>query len=201
VFGEDGSGSNLNVQNSWTNEAFAVVVQFEVLRLDTRNRETGIYLQSTAIRSRETAINWSEIALTFKKSSSTLRKWSQTLNKSGQTFNFQPSTLNFPAHRERSSLTGDIAGTRSQTALIETRIGTDNNAPGTPHSQIQKINEIKMTTGLRVNRRPSNTGVTRFASNRWSTKYQAGGRSPCHSVSKVSRPTVASRITPATGPK
>jgi hypothetical protein len=62
VFSEDGSGSNLNVQNSWANEAFAVVVQFEVLRLDTRNRETGIYLQSTAIRSRETAINWSEIA-------------------------------------------------------------------------------------------------------------------------------------------
>jgi len=52
VFGKDGSGSNLNVQNSWANEALAVVVQFEVLRLDTRNRKTGIYLQSTAIRSR-----------------------------------------------------------------------------------------------------------------------------------------------------
>ena len=36
----------------WANEALAVVVQFEVLRLDTRNRKTGIYLQSTAIRSR-----------------------------------------------------------------------------------------------------------------------------------------------------
>jgi hypothetical protein len=50
------------------------------------------------------------------------------------------------AHRERSSLTGDIAGTRSQTTLIETRIGTDNKAPGTPQSQVQKINETKMTT-------------------------------------------------------
>ena len=35
-------------------------------------------------------------------------------------------------HRDKSSLTDDIAGTRSQTTLRETRIGTDNNAPGTP---------------------------------------------------------------------
>ena len=69
VFGKDGSGSNLNVENSWANEALAVVVQFEVLRLAARNQETGIYLQSTASRSREitiyveeTGINWSEIA-------------------------------------------------------------------------------------------------------------------------------------------
>ena len=100
-----------------------------------------------------------------------------------------------PAQRERSSLTGDIAGMRSQTTLIETRIGTDNNAPGTPQSHIQKIKKTKMTTGLRLNRRPSNTGVTRFVSKRWSSRYQAGGRSPCHSVSKVSRPTAASRTT------
>ena len=38
--------------------------------------------------------------------------------------------------------------------LIETRMGTDNNAPGTPQSQVQKINDTKMTTGLRVKRRP-----------------------------------------------
>ena len=62
VFGKDGSGSNLNVQNSWANEALAVVVQFEVLRLAARNRETGIYLQSTASRSREIAIYIQEIA-------------------------------------------------------------------------------------------------------------------------------------------
>jgi ribosomal protein S25 len=45
VFGKDGSGSNLNVQNSWANKALAVMVQFEVLRLATRNRGMGIYLQ------------------------------------------------------------------------------------------------------------------------------------------------------------
>ncbi len=39
----------------------------------------------------------------------------------------------------RSSLTWAMAGTRSQTILIETRIGTDNNAPGTPQSHVQKI--------------------------------------------------------------
>src|SRR5258705_12145119 len=89
--------------------------------------------------------------------------------------------------RERSSLTGDMAGTRSQTTLIETRIGTDNKAPGTPQSHVQKINETKMTTGLRVNRRPSNIGVIRFASSVCSSRYQTGGRSPCHTESKVSR--------------
>jgi len=103
-------------------------------------------------------------------------------------------------YRERSSLRGDIAGTRSQTTLIETRIGTDNKAPGTPQSHIQKIKETKMTTGLRVNRRPSNTGIMKFASSKWSSRYQAGGRSPVHSVSKVSSPTAASKMTPATGP-
>src|ERR1035441_10957556 len=40
--------------------------------------------------------------------------------------------------------TGDIDGTRSQMTLIETRIGTDNKAPGTPQSQVQKINETKI---------------------------------------------------------
>src|SRR5678816_126067 len=83
-----------------------------------------------------------------------------------------------PAYRDRSSLTDDIAGTRSQTTLIETRIGTDNKAPGTPQSHIQKISETKITTGLSVNRRPSNTGVMRFASSRWSEKYHVSGRSP-----------------------
>src|SRR5580765_456902 len=57
-----------------------------------------------------------------------------------------------PPQRERSSQTGDIAGTRSQTTLIETRIGTDTNAPGTP-LQVREINETKMTTGFSVNRR------------------------------------------------
>src|SRR4051812_2851776 len=89
----------------------------------------------------------------------------------------------------RTSLTCERAGTRSQMTLTETRIGTDNKAPGTPQSQVQKIRETKMTTGLRVKRRPSKTGVTRFDSRRWSTKYQAGGRRPFQSVSKVSRPT------------
>src|ERR1017187_3084768 len=101
----------------------------------------------------------------------------------------------------RSSLTWDIDGTRSQMTLIETRIGTDNNAPGTPQSHVQKIRETKITTGLRVKRRPSTTGVMKLASKRWSSKYQAGGRSPCHKVSNVSRPTTASREIPATGPK
>ena len=55
----------------------------------------------------------------------------------------------------RSSLTWDIDGTRSQTTLSDTRIGTDNKAPGTPQSHVQKINETKMTTGFRVKRRPS----------------------------------------------
>src|SRR5580700_3699698 len=96
----------------------------------------------------------------------------------------------------RSSLTGDIDGTRSQKTLIETRIGTDNKAPGTPQSQVQKINETKMTTGLRVKRRPSNTGVIKFDSRRWSRRYQTEGRSPCQSESKVRMPTVASRTIP-----
>src|ERR1043166_1604341 len=101
----------------------------------------------------------------------------------------------------RSSLRWDKEGRPSQTTLIEARIGTDNNAPGTPQTQVQKINETKMMTGLRVKRRPSNTGVMKLASNRWSSKYQAGGRSAFHRVSKVSRPTTASREIPATGPK
>ena len=79
---------------------------------------------------------------------------------------FEPTDKMLPAHRERSSLTGDIAGTRSQTTLIDTRIGTDNKAPGTPQSQVQKINETKMTTGLSVKRRPNKTGVMKFASRR-----------------------------------
>ncbi len=70
-----------------------------------------------------------------------------------------------------------MAGRRSQTTLSETRMGTDSRAPGTPQSQVQKIKETKMTTGLSVNRRPSSTGVIRFASSKWSSKYQAGGRS------------------------
>src|SRR5690349_23221965 len=92
-----------------------------------------------------------------------------------------------------SSLRWDMEGRRSQMTLIETRIGTDNKAPGTPQSQVQKIKETKMTTGFRVNRRPSKTGVMKLASKRWSSKYQAGGRSPFHRVSKVSRPTIVSR--------
>src|SRR5437762_8810943 len=92
-------------------------------------------------------------------------------------------------------------GTRSQTTLIETRMGTDNKAPGTPQSQVQKSKETKMTTGLRVKRRPSNAGVMRLASNRCSEKYQTGGRRTFHSVSKVSRPTAVRRMMPATGPK
>src|ERR1043165_4311381 len=98
-------------------------------------------------------------------------------------FHLAPLTKEFRVHRERSSLTDDIAGTRSQTTLMETRIGTDNSAPGTPHSHVQKIRETKMTTGLRVNRRPRNTGVMRFASTRCSTRYQADGRTVCHNLS------------------
>src|ERR1019366_6999846 len=100
-----------------------------------------------------------------------------------------------------SSLTDDSVGKRSQTTLTETRIGTDNSAPGTPQSQVQNIKETKTTTGLSVKRRPSKTGVIRLASSKWSSRYQADGSSPCHSVSNVSNPTVASRMTPATGPK
>src|SRR5665213_3328391 len=100
-----------------------------------------------------------------------------------------------------SSLTDDSAGKRLQTTSTETRIGTDNKAPGTPQSQVQKIKETKTTTGLSVKRRPSKTGVMRFASNKWSTRYQAAGRIPCHNGSKVSRPTAASSMTPTTGPK
>src|ERR1041384_7008450 len=92
-----------------------------------------------------------------------------------------------------------MAGTRAQTTLIETRIGTDNKAPGTPQTQVQKINETKMTTGLRVKRRPSSSGVITFASKKWRSRYQAGGRSPFHKGSKVRRPTVASTMPPATG--
>src|SRR5260370_40319189 len=92
----------------------------------------------------------------------------------------------------RSSLTWDMDGKRSQMTLVETRIGTDNKAPGTPQSQVQKINETKMTTGFSVKRRPSNTGVMKLASKRCSSKYQAGGSSPFHRVSNVSRPTMAS---------
>src|SRR5439155_26204651 len=105
------------------------------------------------------------------------------------------------ASRERSSTTDDIAGTRSQMTLRETRIGTDNKAPGTPQSIVQKIKDTKMTTGFRVNRRPSNIGVTRLASKRWSRKYQAAGIRAFHKVSNVSRPMVASTRMPAMGPK
>ena len=66
----------------------------------------------------------------------------------------------------RSSLTWDMDGTRSQKTLIETRIGTDNKAPGTPQSQVQKINETKMTTGFSVKRRPSMIGVMKLDSKR-----------------------------------
>src|SRR5450631_2016314 len=101
----------------------------------------------------------------------------------------------------RSSLMWDIGGTRSQITLIETKMGTDNKAPGTPQSQVQKMSDTKMTTGFSVKRRPSNTGVMKLASSRWSSKYQTGGSSPFHSVSKVRKPTTASREIPAKGPK
>src|ERR1035438_3250687 len=93
----------------------------------------------------------------------------------------------------------DTAGIRSQTTLTDTRIGTDNNAPGTPHSQTQNINETKMATGLSVKRRPSRVGVTKFASRRWSTRYHRGGRSPRQGESKVRGPP-ASRAGPTSGP-
>ena len=51
-------------------------------------------------------------------------------------------------------------------------MGTDNNAPGTPQSQIQKIKETKMTTGLRVKRRPSKTGVMKLASKVSRSRYR-----------------------------
>src|ERR1035441_3911859 len=95
----------------------------------------------------------------------------------------------------------DTAGIRSQTTLTDTRIGTDNNAPGTPHSQTQNINETKMATGLSVKRRPSRVGVTKFASRRWSTRYHRGGRSPRQGESKVRRPTATRMTTPPTAPK
>jgi len=64
------------MQNSWANEALAVVVQFEVLRLAARSRfplrldrgegqgevSNSIHIQSTASRSREIAIYIQEIA-------------------------------------------------------------------------------------------------------------------------------------------
>src|ERR1035437_3461078 len=100
-----------------------------------------------------------------------------------------------------NSLTCDREGIRSQTTLMETRIGTDNKAPGTPQSQVQKIKETKTTTGLSVKRRPSKTGVMRFASNKWSSKYQPDGSIPCQNVSNESNPTAASSRTPTTGPK
>src|SRR6185295_5053412 len=87
----------------------------------------------------------------------------------------------------RSSATGESAGMWSHTTLIETRIGTDNRAPGMPQSQVQKINETKITTGLRVKRRPSTIGVMKLASNRWSSRYQAGGRRLFQGESSVSR--------------
>jgi hypothetical protein len=46
---------NLSSENLSANGALSVVAQFEVLRLATRSRETGIYLQSIASRSREIA--------------------------------------------------------------------------------------------------------------------------------------------------
>ena len=58
----------------------------------------------------------------------------------------------------RSSLTWDMEGTQSQTTLIETRIGTDNKAPGMPQSQVQSIKETNMTTGLSVKRRLAKKG-------------------------------------------
>ena len=100
-----------------------------------------------------------------------------------------------------SSLIGDIEGTRSQMTLIETRIGTDSRAPGTPQSQVQKIKEMKITTGLSVKRRPSRTGVIKLASSRWSSKYQAGGSNPLQRVSNVSSPTTVKSEIPAMGPK
>jgi hypothetical protein len=51
-------------------------------------------------------------------------------------------------------------------AAIDTRNGDDNNAPGTPQSQVQKINEMKITTGLSVNQCPSKTGVMKSAPTR-----------------------------------
>src|SRR4051794_33218914 len=84
--------------------------------------------------------------------------------------------LQSEGHRESNSLTGDMASTRSQMILMQTRIGTDKRAPGTPQSQVQKMSETKMATGLRVKRRPRMTGVIRFDSSKWSRRYQAGGR-------------------------
>jgi hypothetical protein len=58
------------------------VVQFEVLRLATRNRETGIYVQSTAIRSWEIAADIKEIGIYIMEIASDIQEMAVTLGKS-----------------------------------------------------------------------------------------------------------------------
>src|ERR1700722_15023858 len=96
---------------------------------------------------------------------------------------------------------GDNAGTLSQTDFRDIKMGTDSNAPGTPQSQVQNINETNITTGFMVNRRPSSMGVIKFASSRCTSKYQAAGSNSLDRLSKLSRPTIPSRMIPAMGPK
>src|SRR6185295_643020 len=74
-----------------------------------------------------------------------LLKKRYTMGRSSTTGGFPPRILSVQNRRRvqlvSSSLADDSAGTRSQTTLIETRIGTANKAPGTPQSHVQKISE------------------------------------------------------------
>ena len=56
---------------------------------------------------------------------------------------------------------------RSQTILVIASIGVERIAPGTPHIQYQNTSETMTSTGLMVNRRASNIGVTVSPSMMW----------------------------------
>ena len=52
------------------------------------------------------------------------------------------------------------------TVCMMIKSGTASNAPGVPHTQLQKLSEIRISTGFIVRRCPTINGVTTFASTR-----------------------------------
>src|SRR3546814_12604444 len=77
--------------------------------------------------------------------------------------------------RPRNPPSGIKGGMRSQNILKAASNGTAIRMPGTPHNQPQRSSARKMTTGLRVRRRPSASGVRNCHSSVVRNRKAAGG--------------------------
>lgn len=82
----------------------------------------------------------------------------------------RPTAAHYAVSPSRKCPIAFKGSTPSHTILVIANIGTDRIAPGTPHIQNQKINEMITSTGLSVNRRASSTGVIVSPSRTWTSK-------------------------------